>query len=73
MALRKLVCGCRARLIVLPVADHGRIDWTHTTWNPVTNFYQVSPGCVHRDVEALSERFSGVPGHHHEPCFDMRL
>jgi protein gp37 len=27
------------------VADHSNIEWTDSTWNPVTGCTKVSPGC----------------------------
>lgn len=33
------------------------IEWTDTTWNPVTGCSKVSPGCAHCYAETLSLRF----------------
>lgn len=33
------------------------IEWTESTWNPVTGCSKVSPGCAHCYAEALSLRF----------------
>lgn len=49
------------------------IEWTDATWNPVTGCTQVSPGCDHCYALTFSERFRGVPGHHFEQGFDLRL
>ena len=40
------------------------IEWTETTWNPVTGCSKVSPGCAHCYAETFAERWRGVPGHH---------
>ena len=39
------------------------IEWTNSTWNPVTGCTKVSAGCDHCYAERLSERFRGVKGH----------
>jgi protein gp37 len=38
------------------MADHSRIEWTETTWNPVTGCDRVSAGCDHRYALTLSKR-----------------
>jgi len=49
------------------------IEWTDSTWNPVTGCTKVSPGCDHCYAETFAERFRGVPGHPFEQGFDLRL
>ncbi len=49
------------------------IEWTDATWNPVSGCDKVSPGCAHCYAETFAERFRGVPGHHFEQGFDLRL
>lgn len=49
------------------------IEWTDSTWNPVTGCNKVSPGCKHCYAETFSERWRGIPGHHFEQGFDLRL
>jgi protein gp37 len=55
------------------VSDKSAIEWTDSTWNPVTGCTQVSPGCDHCYALTLAERFRGVPGHPYEQGFDLRL
>lgn len=55
------------------MSDKSAIEWTDATWNPVTGCTQVSPGCDHCYALTFSERFRGVPGHHFEQGFDLRL
>ena len=38
-----------------------KIEWTDTTWNPVTGCTKVSPGCAHCYAERITNRFGG-PG-----------
>ncbi|MGW6744832.1 DUF5131 family protein [Streptomyces sp. NPDC055025] len=49
------------------------IEWTDTTWNPVTGCTKVSPGCDHCYAETFAERFRGTAGHHFENGFDIQL
>jgi protein gp37 len=49
------------------------IEWTEATWNPVTGCDEVSPGCAHCYAKTFAERWRGVPGHHYEQGFDLRL
>jgi len=49
------------------------IEWTDSTWNPVTGCTKVSPGCDHCYAETFAERFRGVPGHPFERGFDLTL
>jgi protein gp37 len=49
------------------------IEWTDATWNPVTGCTEVSPGCDHCYARVFAERWRGIPGHHYEQGFDMRL
>jgi protein gp37 len=49
------------------------IEWTDSTWNPVTGCTKVSPGCKHCYAETFAERWRGTPGHHFEQGFDLRL
>lgn len=49
------------------------IEWTQTTWNPVTGCTKVSPGCDHCYAETFAERWRGVSGHPYEHGFDLTL
>ncbi len=49
------------------------IEWTDATWNPVTGCTKISPGCKHCYAQVFAERWRGIPGHHYEQGFDMRL
>ncbi len=55
------------------MAETTAIEWTDTTWNPVSGCTKVSRGCDRCYAERLSERFRGVPGHAFEQGFDLRL
>ena len=49
------------------------IEWTDATWNPVTGCTEVSPGCDNCYARTFAERWRGIPGHHFEQGFDLRL
>ena len=55
------------------MAKNSTIEWTNTTWNPVTGCTKISPGCDNCYAERFSERFRGVPGHPFEQGFDLQL
>lgn len=41
------------------MSTQSKIEWTDTTWNPVTGCTKVSPGCDHCYAERMTERFHG--------------
>jgi len=55
------------------MAQNSTIEWTDTTWNPVTGCTKVSRGCDNCYAERFSERFRGVRGHPFETGFDLTL
>lgn len=55
------------------MAQKSTIEWTDTTWNPVTGCTKVSKGCDNCYAERFSERFRGVAGHPFETGFDLTL
>ena len=55
------------------MAENSTIEWTDTTWNPVTGCTKISAGCDSCYAERFSERFRGVPGHPFENGFDLTI
>lgn len=55
------------------MADATQIEWTDSTWNPVTGCTKITSGCDFCYAERFSERFRGVPGHPFENGFDLTL
>ena len=49
------------------------IEWTDSTWNPVTGCTEVSSGCDHCYAKTFAERWRGTPGHYFEQGFDVQL
>jgi protein gp37 len=55
------------------MAEKSTIEWTDTTWNPVTGCTKISAGCDNCYAARFSERFRGVPGHPFEQGFDLTV
>jgi protein gp37 len=55
------------------MANATTIEWTDSTWNPVTGCTKISAGCDHCYAERFSERFRGTPGHPFENGFNLTL
>lgn len=55
------------------MAENSSIEWTDTTWNPVTGCTKISVGCDNCYAARFSERFRGVPEHPFETGFDLTL
>ena len=55
------------------MADSTQIEWTDSTWNPVTGCTKITAGCDFCYAERFSERFRGVPGHPFENGFDLTM
>ena len=49
------------------------IEWTESTWNPVTGCTKITRGCDNCYAERPAERFRGTPGHPFEQGFDLTL
>jgi protein gp37 len=55
------------------MAFESSIEWTESTWNPVTGCTKISPGCKHCYAETFAERWRGTPNHPYEQGFDLKL
>jgi protein gp37 len=55
------------------MAELTQIEWTDSTWNPVTGCTKITAGCDFCYAERFSERFRGVPDHPFENGFDLTL
>jgi len=42
------------------MALHSAIDWTESTWNPITGCTRVSPGCAHCYAERMAKRLRAM-------------
>lgn len=55
------------------MSEKSGIEWTNSTWNPVTGCTKVSAGCKNCYAEKFAERWRGIPGHPYEQGFDLRI
>jgi protein gp37 len=55
------------------MAIKSAIEWTESTWNPITGCTKISPGCKHCYAETFAERWRGTPHHPYEQGFDLRI
>ncbi len=42
------------------MAEHSGIEWTESTWNPLTGCTKVSPGCKHCYAERMAKRLQAM-------------
>lgn len=49
------------------------IEWTGSTWNPVTGCTKVSPGCKHCYAERMAERLSAMGQRNYRNGFQLTL
>ena len=43
------------------MATNSAIEWTESTWNPVTGCTKVSAGCAHCYAERMARRLQAIP------------
>jgi protein gp37 len=55
------------------MAEVSTIEWTNSTWNPVTGCHKVSAGCANCYAERFAERWRGTPNHPYEQGFDLKI
>jgi protein gp37 len=42
------------------MGEHSAIEWTESTWNPVTGCTKISPGCAHCYAERMTRRLKAM-------------
>ena len=52
---------------------HSSIEWTESTWNPVTGCTKVSPGCKLCYAERMAKRLQGMGQRRYSNGFDLTL
>jgi len=55
------------------VADQTRIEWTDTTWNPVTGCSPISAGCEHCYAKSMATRLRGRCGYPSDDPFAVAV
>jgi protein gp37 len=55
------------------MADNSSIEWTESTWNPVTGCDKISPGCKHCYAERMANRLQKMGMHQYKDGFKLAL
>lgn len=55
------------------MAQGSAIEWTESTWNPVTGCDKVSPGCKHCYAERMAERLQAMGQPNYRKGFEVTL
>lgn len=53
--------------------NKSRIEWTHSTWNPVTGCDKISPGCEHCYADRMAKRLQGMGVEKYRNGFEVTL
>ncbi len=51
--------------------SHSRIEWTESTWNPVTGCTKVSAGCLNRYAERMAKRLRAMGQENYRNGFEV--
>lgn len=55
------------------MAVNSSIEWTQSTWNPVTGCTKISPGCSHCYAERMANRLKAMGQHNYAGGFKVAL
>jgi protein gp37 len=55
------------------MAIKSSIEWTESTWNPITGCTKVSPGCKHCYAERMAKRLHAMGQYNYRNGFDLTL
>src|SRR6186713_1138649 len=55
------------------MAEHSGIEWTESTWNPLTGCTKVSPGCKHCYAERMAQRLQAMGQPRYRNGFEITL
>ncbi|HUU84543.1 MAG TPA: phage Gp37/Gp68 family protein [Phycisphaerae bacterium] len=55
------------------MADNSSIEWTDSTWNPVTGCTKVSPGCTHCYADRMAKRLRAMGMPQYRNGFQLTL
>lgn len=55
------------------MAANSSIEWTESTWNPVTGCTKISPGCKHCYAERMAHRLQAMGQANYAHGFDLTL
>jgi protein gp37 len=55
------------------MAKNSSIEWTESTWNPVTGCTKISPGCKHCYAERMAKRLHAMGQYNYRNGFELTL
>src|SRR4051794_19842155 len=55
------------------MAQNSSIEWTQSTWNPVTGCTKISPGCKHCYAERMAKRLRAMGQPRYRNAFEVTL
>lgn len=55
------------------MSSNSSIEWTESTWNPVTGCTKVSPGCTHCYAERMTRRLTAMGLPNYKDGFTLRM
>ncbi len=55
------------------MSTHSGIEWTESTWNPVTGCTKISQGCMHCYAERMAKRLQAMGTPHYANGFSLTL
>src|SRR5512140_3590242 len=55
------------------MSDNSPIEWTDSTWNPVTGCTKISPGCTHCYAERMAKRLKAMGQPNYRNGFEIAL
>ncbi|MBN2580187.1 MAG: phage Gp37/Gp68 family protein [Pirellulales bacterium] len=55
------------------MAQNSSIEWTESTWNPVTGCTKISPGCAHCYAERMAKRLQAMGQRRYRHAFKLTL
>ena len=55
------------------MAINSQIEWTESTWNPVTGCTKISPGCKHCYAERMAKRLKAMGQRNYNNGFEVTL
>src|SRR4030067_427618 len=55
------------------MATHSSIEWTESTWNPLTGCTKISPGCKHCYAERMAKRLQAMGQPNYANGFNLTL
>ncbi len=55
------------------MAPNSSIEWTESTWNPLTGCTKISPGCMHCYAERMSKRLQAMGQSNYANGFELQM